>query len=712
MNSIVLKTFKGGNISPLNDALLWQTAIPGAGLLKGCDVTVARGSTIHISHGYGLIKGRFFEVYENEVSVNLAETGHTLQGRIHFHMDLSNADEPIKIVAETGEELTPLVIDENVNYTDSVYDLEIARFTVDAASVLDLTQVFPILEGGSGGGGGTGRGGIARNTVYEVGDIATSQNAPGWCILVCIERGTTDSTEPKGYGLITKAGDKVLDGDCVFIARDLIGELDNITLLQDDISEIQNIVERLNSDTSAVVIRALTLDEYRNLETYQANAVYYCYKSAEDHQIIAIYMGEHAVYASSVTVTYHVDTGNTLTKTYGLKEDAIAGAPEAFLSGYEFVGWREDTQADRTVLSDRILMDDTPVDLYAVFQEPITVHFDANGGEGEIEDAQAGSLYNNGSKQGSSIRLPSTGFTNEGYSLLYWRTGKEAGTVYQKGENASLTSDTTLYAIWLKERYVFEYTSGTADFSAPLAGVYKITLYGGSGGSIIDQEGKKSAQGGLGGRTVGYRNMKQGDSFIMCVGGKGTDGKFVSGTVNGGYNGGASSNWGNSLGGGGGGGATHIAAVGGTLNVIGKKGSNNVFLVAGGGGGASYNVSTKAAADGGGGGGKYGVSGKTPEGNEGASGGDPATMSVQNPRFGYGMSPYNSNGSCGAGGSGYIGGSATNGGGYFFGAGGGCGFIHTSWATAECDGETYAAYTEASVHEGDGQIVIELVRAI
>ena len=84
MASIVLKTFKGGNVTPLNDAIIFQTAIPGAGIFKGCEVTAARGNILHLSQGYGIIKGRFFEMYENEVSVQLAETGHTLNGQIYL----------------------------------------------------------------------------------------------------------------------------------------------------------------------------------------------------------------------------------------------------------------------------------------------------------------------------------------------------------------------------------------------------------------------------------------------------------------------------------------------------------------------------------------------------------------------------------------------------------------------------------------------------
>ena len=75
MADIILKTFKGGNVTPQDDAIIFQTAIPGAGIFKGCEVTVARSNVLHITQGFGIIKGRFFEMYENEKTVVLAETG-------------------------------------------------------------------------------------------------------------------------------------------------------------------------------------------------------------------------------------------------------------------------------------------------------------------------------------------------------------------------------------------------------------------------------------------------------------------------------------------------------------------------------------------------------------------------------------------------------------------------------------------------------------
>ena len=133
--NIELKTFKGGNVTPQDDAIIHETAIPGAGIFKGCEVSYARGNVLHISQGFGMIRGRLFEVYETEVPVRLAETGQTLNGRIYIHMDLSNADEPIRIMTETAVTLSALMADNNVNYNNSAYDLELANFTVSSTEL-------------------------------------------------------------------------------------------------------------------------------------------------------------------------------------------------------------------------------------------------------------------------------------------------------------------------------------------------------------------------------------------------------------------------------------------------------------------------------------------------------------------------------------------------------------------------------------------------
>ncbi len=222
-NNIILKTYKGGSVTPQDDAIIQQTVIATNGIFKGCNITYARGNVLHVSQGFGMIKGRFFEVYDCEVGVILNSGSGTLQGRLYIHMDLSNADEPIQLLTETASVLTDLTGDEDVNYNNTAYDLELATFGVTRTGITNLEATFEKITGASGSGGAST---LQRSTEYFKGDYVTCKNAPGWVTLYCTTQGVTAATEPLDYLGIAEVGDQVQDGSCVFTARDVVGELD------------------------------------------------------------------------------------------------------------------------------------------------------------------------------------------------------------------------------------------------------------------------------------------------------------------------------------------------------------------------------------------------------------------------------------------------------------------------------------------------------
>lgn len=230
-DNIALKTYKGGTVSPLDDAIIQQTVISTNGIFKGCNITNPRGNVLQISSGFGMIKGRFFEVYNCEIGVVLnSETG-TLEGRLYIHMDLSNTDEPIQILTETAKTLTDLDGDEDVNYNNTFYNMELARFGVTQTGITDLASTFQKIIGASGSGGGST---LKRAESYEKGDFAYCDSTLGWITLYCTTAGKTAETEPAEYGGIEKIGDTVQDGTCVFTARDVIGELDLLKDIQEN----------------------------------------------------------------------------------------------------------------------------------------------------------------------------------------------------------------------------------------------------------------------------------------------------------------------------------------------------------------------------------------------------------------------------------------------------------------------------------------------
>ena len=702
-DNITLKTYKGGNVTPQDDAIIYETAIPGSGIFKGCEVTYARGNVLHISQGFGMIRGRFFEVYETEIDVRLADVGETLQGRVYIHLDLSNADEPIKILAQAAAELPPLDADVNINYNNSSYDLELAIFTVSSAGLDGLTKVFPTLKAGSGGGGGGGET-LTRATSYAVGDAVTAVGAPGWATLVCTQAGTTAASEPSGYSRITKVGDRVLDGTAVFTARNIIGELDGVISSNASLGEsVQTLDEKVAEmmSSTGLVMKLVSLDEYRAMESYSATTIYLCYEDEATKRVTRIFVGEDRVYAAGVKVTYQIDTGYALERTVPDREDAIAAAPPATLEGYTFVGWRQDNSAEKKVLSEFIISSEEPVTLYAVFKKQMTIGLMPNGGAlsetGAKENFTAFCYYNNGNSQSEPTTVPASPYTRKNMSFCGWSIDSLSTPSYKPGEKGMFPAGATLYAMWVTTEYDFVYTGSYVQFTIPQDGIYEFEVWGGSGGSAkVDS---LVAEGGLGGHSKGYKKMKKDEVLYIYNGGA------ANGTSPGTNGGGGGSNYASGKQyGAGGGGSTHVATRSGALGYGNSSGLNYtnrecVLIVAGGGGGGG--IDNGAIHKGGHGGGERGG-----DGSGGALGGRQiSTGSSPSENFGIGDyysssgtassgggggwfgGNYGLRGESGAGGSGYVGGVAP--------------FTH--------NGKYYPAETEAGVNEGHGKAFIRYV---
>jgi len=698
-DNITLKTYKGGNVTPQDDAIIYETAIPGSGIFKGCEVTYARGNVLHISQGFGMIRGRFFEVYETEIDVRLADVGETLQGRVYIHLDLSNADEPIKILAQAAAELPPLDADVNINYNNSSYDLELAIFTVSSAGLSGLTKVFPTLKAGSGGGGGGGET-LTRATSYDLGDAVTAVGAPGWATLVCTQAGTTAAYEPSGYSRITKAGDMVLDGTAVFTARNIIGELDSLIsttgTLEESMQTLDEKVAEMMSSTG-LVMKLVSLDGYLALESYSASTIYLCYEDETTKRVTRIFVGEDRVYAAGVKVTYQIDTGYALERIVPDREDAIAAAPDAALEGYTFVGWRQDDSAEKKVLTEYIISSEEPVTLYAVFKKQMTIGLMPNGGtldgSGSAESFTAYCYYNNGNAQSEPTTVPASPYMRNGMSFCGWSTDSLSTPSYKPGEKGVFPADATLYAMWVTTEYDFPYTGNYVQFVIPQDGIYEFEVWGAAGSAAKGEN--LVAEGGLGGHSKGYKRMKK-DEIVYVYNG-GTSGANGGGS---GYSYSSSKQYGAN-----GGGSTHVATRSGVLGYgnsssgLGYNNRNCVLIVAGGGGGGGIENGT--AHKGGDGGGERGG-----DGSDGALGGRQiSTGSSPSENFGTG-DYYSGSGTCYSGG----------GGGWFGGnygmrgqsGAGGSGYID-GVAPFTHKGKYYPAETEAGVNDGNGKAFIRYV---
>ncbi len=198
--------------------------------------------------------------------------------------------------------------------------------------------------------------------------------------------------------------------------------------------------------------------------------------------------------------------------------------------------------------------------------------------------------------------------------------------------NASTEYDTEAYLdCETNNVWDYDYTGGEQTFTAPIAGTYKLEVWGASGGYCDFYMKNKS---GYGGYSVGTVNFSLSDKVYINIGGQGDGAKY---SALGGYNGGGDA--GTSGISSGGGGATHIAKSSGLLSTLENK-KGDILLVAGGGGGGGNTSATSGS------GGGF-------SGTKNSNTGDPGT---QTSGFVFGIGQSGLTNDTGGGGGGFYGG--------------------------------------------------------
>lgn len=147
--SIQLITYANQTVAPMNDAIIYEKSIDQNGIFYGCDVTVT-SNNVNITGGYGIVCGREFVINSESISVTLAPSG-TLQGRLYVRLDLADADAPIQLLTTTASQLPELTQDDDANYTNGVWEMELATFTVGVSSLSDVVATYEEIKGAKDG---------------------------------------------------------------------------------------------------------------------------------------------------------------------------------------------------------------------------------------------------------------------------------------------------------------------------------------------------------------------------------------------------------------------------------------------------------------------------------------------------------------------------------------------------------------------------------
>lgn len=141
--TINLVTFSGQTVTPKDDAIIYDSAIGQCGIFYGCSLS-ASGNTISVDGGYGMIRGRFFEISASSETVTLSSSG-TLKGRIYIKLDLSNSTTPIQVIVERASSLHTLTQEEDANYSDGIWEMELATFKITTSEIVNFTETYDTI---------------------------------------------------------------------------------------------------------------------------------------------------------------------------------------------------------------------------------------------------------------------------------------------------------------------------------------------------------------------------------------------------------------------------------------------------------------------------------------------------------------------------------------------------------------------------------------
>lgn len=224
------------------------------------------------------------------------------------------------------------------------------------------------------------------------------------------------------------------------------------------------------------------------------------------------YIGDTKIYSAGNIVTYYVD--GTAVHTEEVDSDASCLSPTSFTptkDGWTFVGWREDTTANGTVLTEK-LMGDTPITLYAVFEQTVTVTYYNNSTTASSTNGKR--YYNNNNTANPSFTL--TQATRSGWTARGWSVATTGNGAISYNNATAFTRDSniTLYGMYqaaitctFKSYNSTQTANGTRYYNSNGTTVNaSVTVPTGATMTGWTWRGWSAANSTTGNTTVGYAN--------------------------------------------------------------------------------------------------------------------------------------------------------------------------------------------------------------
>ena len=91
----------------------------------------------------------------------------------------------------------------------------------------------------------------------------------------------------------------------MFTARDIFGELDDVTAalteMDSTVNQLSERVEEALNSSGTLITKIISLTDYKELETYDENCIYFCYEDANTQKVTHIYLGASTIFFAGVT---------------------------------------------------------------------------------------------------------------------------------------------------------------------------------------------------------------------------------------------------------------------------------------------------------------------------------------------------------------------------------------------------------------------------
>ena len=168
----------------------------------------------------------------------------------------------------------------------------------------------------------------------------------------------------------------------------------------------------------------------------------------------------YAIWVAVHTVTFDANGGSGSTASIQTEGALIVPSNAFTRSGYVFNGWNTSPDGTGTAYSEgQTTTVTSDLTLYAVWIRQYTVTFNANGGTGTVADIVTTS---------TTATVPVNAFSRPGYIFTGWNSAADgSGTSYTEGQSLTLSTDMTLYAVWIRQYTVsFSANGGTGTIAS------------------------------------------------------------------------------------------------------------------------------------------------------------------------------------------------------------------------------------------------------